>query len=57
MTINTNPTRNLLGGQMYNQINEDILKYQDLFIGGKTMEKQNTYLSTGNESLDEMLKG
>lgn len=57
MTINTNPTRNLLGSQMYNQINEDILKYQDLFIGGKTMEKQNTYLSTGNESLDEMLKG
>ena len=57
MTITTNPTRNLLGGQMYNQINEDILKYQDLFIGGKTMEKQNTYLSTGNESLDEMLKG
>ena len=57
MTINTNPTRNLLGGQMYNQISEDILRCQDLFIGGKTMEKQNTYLSTGNEVLNEMLLG
>lgn len=57
MTINTNPTENLLGGQMYNQISEDILKYHDLFIGGKTMEKQVKYLSTGNEGLNELLQG
>lgn len=40
---------------MYNQINENIVKCHNLFYGGVTLEKQ--YLSTGNESLNEMLRG
>lgn len=54
-----NATSSLLGRERYNQINEDILKYQDLFFGGNVM-KDNTYnptLSTGNEVLDELLNG
>ena len=54
-----NATSSLLGRERYNQINEDILKYQDLFFGGNVM-KDTTYnptLSTGNEVLDELLNG
>lgn len=40
---------------MYNQLNENIIKCHNLFYGGITLE--NKYLSTGNESLDEMLNG
>lgn len=54
MTSN-NLNRKLLGGHMYNQINENIIKYHKIFYGGVTLEEK--YLSTGNEALDEMLKG
>lgn len=54
MTSN-NPSRKLLGGRMYNQINQDLLKYHETFYGECTMESK--FLSTGIESLDEMLKG
>ena len=54
MTSN-NPSRKLLGGNMYNQINQNLIKCHNLFYGGSILEEK--YLSTGNESLDEMLKG
>lgn len=54
--ILNNPTKHLLGGEMYNQISEDIIQYQDLFFGGNIMNNK-TYLSTGNDALDELLNG
>ena len=54
MTSN-NPSRKLLGGHMYNQINQNLLKCHELFYGGFKLEAK--YLSTGNEELNEMLKG
>lgn len=54
--IQNNPTEILLGKKMYNQINEDIVQYQDIFFGGNIMDNKN-YLSTGNEGLDEILNG
>ena len=54
MTSN-NPSRKLLGGNMYSQINENLIKCHNLFYGGSILEQQ--YLSTGNASLDEMMKG
>lgn len=57
MTININPTKHLLGNKMYNKISENILECQNLFVGGEVMKKQNMYLPTGNEALDEMLQG
>lgn len=54
MTSN-NPIRKLLGGHMYSQINENIVKCHNIFYGGNTLEQK--YLSTGNSSLNEMLGG
>lgn len=54
MTSN-NSIRKLLGGHMYSQINENIIKCHNIFYGGKTLEQK--YLSTGNPSLDEILNG
>lgn len=54
MTSN-NSIRKLLGGHMYSQINENIIKCHNIFYGGITLEQK--YLSTGNPSLDEILNG
>ena len=54
--INNNPTKELLGGKTYNQINEDILQYQNMFFGGNKMNIP-TYLSTGNDTLNSLLNG
>lgn len=55
MTSNNLNSKQLLGGHMYNQINESIIEFHNIFYGGVTME--NKYLSTGNQALDEMLNG
>ena len=53
-----NATSSLLGEKTYNQINEDILKYQNIFFGGNVMKEEKvSALSTGNEVLDELLNG
>lgn len=54
--INSNPTKELLGGRMYESINQNILEYHEIFYGGKAMNTP-TYLSTGNEVLDHELQG
>lgn len=54
--INSNPSKKLLGGRMYESINQNILEYNEIFYGGKAMNTP-TYLSTGNEVLDHELKG
>lgn len=54
--IRSNPTKELLGGPMYENINENILHYHKIFYGGDFMDTPK-YLSTGNEVLDHELKG
>lgn len=54
--INSNPTKELLGGRMYESINQSIIEYHEIFYGGKAMNTP-TYLSTGNEVLDHELRG
>ena len=54
--IRNNASKDLLGGHMYDNIVKDILKYQQVFLGEKNM-KEPIYLSTGNNFLNNELKG
>lgn len=50
-------SKQIIGEEMYNNINETIIQFDDIFNKGKHLMQDIKYLSTGDKHLDEILGG